>query len=377
MQQPSEQFEEESVYFTDFSTLLYPPKFAADCFGLTTRRLQDIEDENGLEIRRIARGTVPTRAYTLSDIFDIAAIRRAKGQAKGLPRQVVISTFVPKGGTGKTTVTVNLAIYLQMQGLRILIIDNDPQGDSSSELGYDPDLARSDLESMGIPPERYVEGNLGNLLSPELRGRQFEPLSFEQVIKKPFGENGPHLIPADAYLEDLVVALDAENNMDFWYADWLERARTGEIPGIDTSAYDVILFDNAPTASRLTKNSIVASDFVICPVRMDKFSFRALMRLNEWMVRFAKAYRRSPVVLAIPTMFIRNRKRILNNLVVLNDLFPGRVAEEKLYYSEDYGKALDQGIPLIVWKGATNKTIDSMRSVFSEALQKVREFASQ
>lgn len=377
MQQPDEQFEDESAYYTDFSTLLYPPKFAADCFGLTTRRLQDIEDDNGIVIRRIARGTVPTRAYRLSDIFDIAAIRRTKGQAKGLSRQVVISTFVPKGGTGKTTVTVNLAIYIQMQGLRVLIIDNDPQGDSSSELGYDPDLAKSDLEAMGIPLERYVDGNLGNLLSPELRGRQFEPLTFEQVVKKPFGQNGPHLIPADAYLEDLVVALDAENNMDFWYADWLERARNGEIPGVDTSAYDVILFDNAPTASRLTKNSIVASDFVICPVRMDKFSFRALMRLNEWMVRFSKAYRRSPVVLAIPTMFIRNRKRILNNLVVLNDLFPGRVADEKLYYSEDYGKALDQGIPLIVWKGATNKTIASMRSVFSEALQKVREFASQ
>ncbi|MGT3145727.1 hypothetical protein [Pseudomonas putida] len=62
-------------------------------------------------------------------------------------------------------------------------------------------------------------------------------------------------------------------------------------------------------------------------------------------------------------MFIRNRKRILNNLVVLNDLFPGRVSEEKLYYSEDYGKALDQGVPLLVWKGASSKTIDSMRSV--------------
>lgn len=131
--------------------------------------------------------------------------------------------------------------------------------------------------------------------------------------------------------------------MDFWYAGWLERARSGEVPGVDISSYDVILFDNAPTASRLTKNSIVASDFVLCPVRMDKFSFRALMRLNEWMVRFAKAYRRSPAILAIPTMFIRNRKRILHNLVVLNDLFPGRVSEEKLYYSEDYGKLLIKG----------------------------------
>src|SRR3546814_12497193 len=66
------------------SDLLYPPQFAADCFGLTTRRLKDIEDENGIEIRRVPRGTVTSRAYTLRDIFDIAALRRAKGYAKGL-----------------------------------------------------------------------------------------------------------------------------------------------------------------------------------------------------------------------------------------------------------------------------------------------------
>ncbi|KAI3488608.1 hypothetical protein L1887_47377 [Cichorium endivia] len=333
-----------------------PPQFAADCFGLTTRRLKDIEDENGIEIRRVPRGTVTSRAYTLRDIFDIAALRRAKGYTKGLPRQIVISTSRVCG---------------------VLCVDNDPQGDSSSVFGYDPDLALSDLEAMGIPADRYVAGHFGSLLSPDLRVRCFDPMTFEEVVKKPFGENGPHLIPADAYLEDLAVALDAENNMDFWYAGWLERARSGEIPGVDISSYDVILFDNAPTASRLTKNSIVASDFVLCPVRMDKFSFRALMRLNDWMVRFAKAYRRSPGVLAIPTMFIRNRKRILSNLVVLNDLFPGRVSEEKLYYSEDYGKALDQGVPLLVWKGASSKTIDSMRSVFGEALKRIRDLAAQ
>lgn len=378
MQQASDQYDDDSVAsYTDFDNLLYPPQFAADCFGLTTRRLKDIEEENGLEIRRVPRGTVTSRAYTLKDIFDIAALRRAKGYAKGLPRQVVVSTFVQKGGTGKTTTSVNFAIYLQLAGLRVLCIDNDAQGDTSSVFGYDPDLSLSDLESMGIPSERYVAGHFGNLLSPDLRVRCFEPMSFDEVVKKPFGENGPHLIPADAYLEDLEVALDAENNSDFWYASWLERARNGEIPGVDLSLYDVIIFDNAPTSSRLTNNSIVASDFLLCPVRMDKFSFRALMRLNDWMVRFAKAYRRSPGVLAIPTMFIRNRRRILNNLVVLNDLFPGRVSEEKLYYSEDYGKALDEGVPVLVWKGTSGKTLESMRDVFSEALKRLRELAEQ
>ncbi|MHC8403499.1 ParA family protein [Pseudomonas sp. MDT1-17] len=376
MQSPLDSFEEDVINFTDFTTLLYSPQFAADCLGLTTRRLKDIEEENGIEIRRIPRGTGTSRAYILSDIFDIAAVRRAKGYTKGLPRQVRLATFVQKGGTGKTTYTVNFAMYAQFGGLRTLVIDNDPQGDTSSVFGYDPDLELDDLEAMKIPADRYVSGHLGNLLSPDLRVRCFDVKSFDQIVKKPFGENGPHLIPADAYLDDLAVALDAENNSDFWYASWLERATNGEIPGLDLSCYDVIIFDNAPTASRLTKNSIVASDFVICPVRMDKFSFRALNRLNDWMVRFAKAYRRSPGVLAVPTMFIRNRKRIMGNLMVLNDLFPGRVTEEKLYYSEDYGKALDLGIPLIVWKNATNKTIDAMRSVFGETLNRIKELVS-
>lgn len=377
MQPRQEIHDDEGLNYTDFSSMLYPPQFAADCIGLTTRRLKDIEDENNIDIRRVPRGTVTTRAYTLSDIFIIAALRRANGQAKGLPRQIVISTFVQKGGTGKTTVTVNLSMFLQMNSLRVLVIDNDPQGDTSSVFGYDPDRSPEDLESMGIPQDRYVGGHFGNLLSPELRVRCFDQKSFDEVVKKPFGEDGPHLIPADAYLEDLVLALDGEDNQDFWYASWLERARNGEIPGLDLSSYDVVIFDNAPTASRLTKNSIVASDFVLCPVRMDKFSLRALIRLNEWMVRFQKAYRRSPSVLALPTMFIRNRKRILNNLGLLNELFPGRVSEENLYYSEDYGKALDQGVPLLVWKGASSKTIASMRAVFDETLRRIRELASK
>ncbi len=360
---------------TDFASLPYPPKFAADCLGVTTRRLKDIEEENGIEIRRIARGTVTSRSYTLPDIFTLAALRRSKGYTKGLGRQVVVSTFVQKGGTGKTTTTANLPIYLQLCGLRVLVIDNDPQGDLSSMFGYDPDLEPSDLEALGIPADRYVDGHLGSILSRDLRGRMFDPKSFSDVVKKPFGEYGPHLIPADAHLEDLGVALDAEDNSDFWYARWLERARRGDVPGVDLSAYDVIIFDNAPTASRLTKNSIVASDFLISPVRMDKFSFRALLRLNDWLVRFADAYQRSPGILAIPTMFIRNRPRILNNLGVLNELFPGGVAEEVLFYSEDYGKALDQGVPLLVWKGASSKTIDSMRKVFAEALERIRELA--
>ena len=366
---------EDLVNFVDFNNLFYTPAFAAGCFGLTTRRLADIEAENGLDIRRIPRGASSARTYTMADIFDISALRRSLGNAKGLGRQIVVSTFVQKGGTAKTTTAVGLGICGQLAGLRTLIIDNDPQGDTSSMLGYDPDLGPDDLEEMGIPADRLVDGHLGNLISPLLRMRPFEAKTLAQVIKKPFGENGIHLIPADSYLEDLGVALDASNNSDMWYAKWIEDATNGKIPDCDLSGYDLIIFDNAPSGSRLTKNSVASSELLLCPVRMDKFSFRALIRLHEWCARFAKEYSYSPAIAAIPTMFKRNRNRLLNNLLRLNELFPGGVTEEKIYFSEDYEKALDAGIPLMLWKGANKETLNAARSVYSEILERIRSLA--
>lgn len=73
----------EIQHFVDFQKIVYSPAFAAGCFGLTTRRLKDIEEEHGVNIQRVARGSVPSRAYTITDIFEISALRRALNQAKG------------------------------------------------------------------------------------------------------------------------------------------------------------------------------------------------------------------------------------------------------------------------------------------------------
>ncbi|EFW82920.1 ParaA family ATPase [Pseudomonas savastanoi pv. glycinea] len=366
----------EQQNFVDFNSILYTPQYAAGCFGLTTRRLMAIEEEHGLDIKRIKRGSSTSRVYTASDLFNIAALRRSLGHLKPIGRQIVASTFVPKGGTAKTTTAVNLAISAQFAGLKTLIIDNDPQGDTSNMLGYDPDLSPEDLVDMNIPSDRLVDGHFGNLLSPLLRMKPFSEKSLADVIKKPFGENGIHLIPADTYLEDLAVALDASNNSDMWYARFIEDANAGKLPGCDLSVYDLIIIDNAPAGSRLTKNSVAASDLLLCPVRMDKFSFRALLRLHEWCARFAKEYSYAPALMAVPTMFIRKRARLLANLQSLNTLFPGQVTEEKIYFSEDYSKSLDDGIPLMLWKGANSQTIDTARLVFGEILLKIRSLAA-
>jgi len=359
----------ESLSYTDYENLFYRPSFAAECLGLTPRTLKTIEEDAGLDIRRIARGTVMARAYTPADVFRIAAVRREKGYTKALSRPVTISTFIQKGGTAKTTCSGNLAIYLALQGLRVLLIDNDPQGDATSMFGYDPDLTGPELVELGVPADRAVDGHFGNLIGVS---KIFPPKTLDEVIKKPFGEFGPHLIPAEESLDDMELALNAASRSDFRYAMHISNARAGKIPSCDLSAYDVIIFDNPPSGSLMTLNTMVASDMIICPIRMDKFAFRALTRLAAKLEAFREDFSRAPEMAAIPTMFVKGRPRMLNNLARLSELFPGKVTDEKLYHSEDYMKALEEGIPLLAWSGAGENSAGAMRAAFAEVFSRLK-----
>ncbi len=354
--------------YPSYDDIAYQPQFAADCLGISQRALRLIEDEPGIEIRRINSGSVARRVYSPADLFQIAAMRRSKGLTRTLKRPMTVSTYVQKGGTAKTTNCVNLAIYLGFMGLRVLIIDNDPQSDATEMLGYYPDMTSEELDDMDIPADRGVEGSLGNILGT--RGR-FIPKQLGEIIKKPFGEYGPHLIPSEELLEEVEFGLSISANSDYQYSKLILKAQKGEIPGVDFSIYDVIIFDNAPTASLMTRNSLVACDLIVSPIRMDKFSSRALSRLGERLRASHEEYGRTPAVAAIPTMFIKNRPRAMEHLAKLEEVFPGCVTESKLYMSEDYSKALEQGLPILTWKGASANSAGAMRAVYSEILDRL------
>lgn len=367
----SSEFGIDQYPFTDFTQLLYTSKYAAEFLQVSQDTLALIEKQHQLKIRRIPRGTVEARAYTLDDIFQIASIRRENGLTKPFPRPITLSIYVQKGGTGKTTAGCNLAIQFSLMGLRTLVIDNDPQADVTSMLGYDPDLTASELEEVGVPGNRAVDGHIGNLMRV---GSTYSPLSLEEVIKKPFGEFGPHLIPAEITLDEMDIVLRNANGSDFRYSIFIEQARAGKLPHCDLSAYDVIIMDNAPSGTMLSRNSVVAADFLVCPIRMDKFSFRALSRLAFRLSEFDRDFQRSPEIIAIPTMYIRNRPRIQANLDRLTDLFPGKVTHSPLYHSEaDYSKSLEEGIPVSLWRQASENSAGAFRTVFTEMVSRIRD----
>lgn len=197
--------------FTDFTSLRYSPKFVAESLQISSQTLKAIEKDNDLTIDRI-RGPVGVRSYSLMDMFRIAAIRRQNGNTKGLGRQITISTYVQKGGTAKTTTTCNTGILSALAGYKTLIIDNDPQADVSSMLGYDPDQTTEELAELGLPVDRAVEGHLGNLMR---LGSTFPPMDLDQVIKKPSARMAPTRYPHSIRLTTWMWSLETRKALTF------------------------------------------------------------------------------------------------------------------------------------------------------------------
>ncbi|WP_455233581.1 ParA family protein [Geopseudomonas aromaticivorans] len=361
---------DEALPYTDYSKLMFPPQRAAEMLGIHLRTIQAVDKDLGVEVARVPRGNAMVRMFSLDDLFKIARLRKEKGLVKPLARPVTLTTYIQKGGTGKTTYAANLSIQFSLAGFKTLVIDNDPQGDVSGIFGYDPDYTAEELLEVGIPADRAVDGHFCNLL--QLPNSLHKTLG--EVIKKPFGEYGPHLIPAEGSLEDMDSVLRNANGSDFRYMMFMEAARNGRVNGCDISGYDLVIFDNAPTGSMLSRNAMIAADILLCPIRMDKFSFRALSRLDFKLREFARDFSRMPEVVAIPSMFVRGRPRVQANLARVEAFFPGKLTSP-IYMSEDYDKSLEHCIPLSLWSSANNMTQDAMREVSRELIARIRAVA--
>jgi chromosome partitioning protein len=197
------------------------------------------------------------------------------------------------------------------------------------------------------------------------------------VIKKPFGESGPHLIPSDLTLDrlDTILTYDAieGKKSDLKIAALVAEGLEGTNPSFDLSTYDVILFDAAPAKNRMTRGALLASDFVIAPVSLERYSTKAVSYLSSVLQDMHSDVGRSPQLVMIGNFHVPNRLRVYGQVGKLSAEYPGALLNVMVHRSEEFPKTLseDEEQPPLVLARPTGGAAEQLHDVARELLRKM------
>lgn len=340
---------------------------AGALLGVKDNTLRTYADSAGITIQRDMRpGAVRARIFQPSVLFEMAQWRRAQGYIKGPApgaRPIFITVDVFKGGTGKTTTAVELAIHLALMGCRVLLEDLDSQASATQMMGYEADLEDEEAAAYGVNGNAIVTATLATVLTPYVISRshshQSAPLNISpdavsDLIKRPFGSFGPHLLPADTFLADIEQSLaNAKGHRELYLRQMHTEALEGKIPGLNLANYDVVIMDCPPSVSYTITAALAAADIVVAPTRLDAFSIKGLGKLMGQLKDLKAIYALDPELVILPTHYRPNLERIGRMQTEINkyrNLLPPGVISA----TEEFSKSLDTYLPLSLQKPTSN-----------------------
>ena len=332
-------------------------KSTAALLSISENTLRTTLADSGIEVRRAnqANPTAPAvRLFDLPSIFAIAEWRRQKKLTKGIEgkRPVVIAIDIIKGGTAKFTTACEVGVQLQLQGLKVLLIDIDIQANLTQLMGYEADLSDDEAEAYGLTQDAIIKGTFATICAP-LIDRMARTVSAAEVIKYPFGPAGPALIPSDTYFGDLEQAIAKSSGpRELFFQRVFEASAQGRIPGLNITDFDVVLFDCPPSVSFVATNAIAAADIILAPVKMESFAVKGLSKLVSEMNALRTVYPSNignTELVILPTYYSTNLPRVGRMQERLNQ-YRDHIAPCSISQSEEFPKTIENYLPLTITK---------------------------
>jgi chromosome partitioning protein len=237
-----------------------------------------------------------------------------------------------KGGVAKTTTTLNLGVAFAEEGLKVLLIDLDPQGNLTMSQGMNPDS---------------IERSMFDVLVHRL------PL--QEVI---------HHAEADLAVSSIDLA-GAELALSSMIGR--ERALEKALATVK-DAYDYVLIDTPPSLGLLTINALVASNGVIVPVQCEYLSLRGLVQLENTLSMIRENLNPDVAIEGIlPTMYDSRTLHSREAVEILQENFGDLVFDTKIRKTVRYAEAPVKGTSVLKYD-PSGSAAEAYRQLAKEVL---------
>lgn len=223
----------------------------------------------------------------------------------------IISFANQKGGVGKTTSAVNTAASLGLLDKKVLMVDLDPQGNTTSGVGVQKKGLKHTVREILLAPEE---------------GKSPYEIAKQSIIKTDF--NNLWLIPSTISLAGAEFDLFSIENSEYILKDALNPLK---------EEFDYIIIDCPPSLGMLTVNALAASDGVVIPMQCEFYALEGLSQLVITISRIKQKYNKELTVTGI-LLTMYNGRLLLTSQVV---------AElKKHYYEKLFATAISRGVRL-------------------------------